>query len=195
MPHEAWKLRRNEQEEAESQAWLTGCDQTGDRVEVGDLPCGSPVASIFICPSRRCLAKNLVIGPDLARFDSDSPGTNLGSFVPPGHPLERDLTARDEVVYWDFLDDVSIKPSRPWLIVQEQSSSIGPVKFVVPRLVPKAGWVDSRTYAAWEEAAWRGEVASIPPVVDAADVAAEFPRGRTRPRLSFVRHRSRPATA
>jgi hypothetical protein len=92
------------------------------------------------------------------------------------------LTARDEVVYWAFLDAISDKPSRPWLIVREQRSSIGPVRFVVPRLVPEAGWVDSRTYAAWEEAAWRGEVVSIPAVVDVADAAAELPRGRTRPR-------------
>ena len=112
------------------------------------------------------------------------PGTDLGGFVPAGQPSDWDWAARDEVVYWAFLDAVCDKPHRPLLIVQQEDSSIGPVRFAVPRLVPEAGWVDSQTYTAWEEAAWRGEVASIPSVVGITERAAALPRSRTRPRWS-----------
>ena len=128
--------------------------------------------------------ENAVIDSDPAHEEPQIPGTDLGGFVPGGYPADWDRVARDEVVYWAFLDDVCDKPIRPWLIVQEESSAIGSVRFVVPRLVPEAGWVDSQTYADWEEAAWRGEVASIPSVVGIAEGAAELPRGRTRPRWS-----------
>jgi hypothetical protein len=122
--------------------------------------------------------------PDLADEALQVPGKDLGGFVPAGHPSAWDRAARDEVVYWAFLDAVCDKPLRPWLIVREEPSAIGSVRFAVPRLAPEAGWIDSQTYKAWEEAAWRGKAVSIPSAVGIAEGAGKLPRGPTRPRWS-----------
>lgn len=115
----------------------------------------------------------------------EAPGKDLCGFVPAGHPRDWVLAGKDEVVYWAFLDEISDKPVRPWLVVREEGSAIGTIRIVVPRLVPQAGWVDARDYSSWEEAVWHGETApSIPSVVTIADLAAELPRSPTRPRWS-----------
>ncbi|HEY3836753.1 MAG TPA: hypothetical protein VGL72_09280, partial [Bryobacteraceae bacterium] len=121
---------------------------------------------------------------DAGNEDLQVPGKDLGGFVPAGHPSDWDRAARDEVVYWAFLDAVCDKAVRPWLIVREEASAIGSVRFAVPRLTPEAGWIDWQAYEASEEAAWRGEVVSIPSAVGITEGAAKLPRGPTRPRWS-----------
>lgn len=128
--------------------------------------------------------ENGVIASDPAHEQLQVPGTDLGGLVPAGSPPGWDRRATGEIVHWSFLDAVCDKPVRPWLVVSEESSSIGPVRFAVPRLVPEAGWIDSRAYRVWEEMTWRGGNSSLPAVVDIAEGAAGLARGRTRPRWS-----------
>lgn len=104
--------------------------------------------------------------------------------VPDGPPSGWEEAADGDLLYWAFLDQVTDKPVRPRLVVEEAGSAIGPVRFAVPRLVPEAGWVDARDYRAWEEATWRGEVTRIPAVVTVEEAAARLPRAPTRPRWS-----------
>ena len=122
--------------------------------------------------------------PDLADEALQVPGKDLGGFVPAGHPCDWDLAGRDEVVYWAFLDAVCDKPLRPWLVVGEERSAHGTVKFAVPRLAPEAGWIDSHALKEWEEEAWRGEVVSIPSAIGITEGAAKLPPAPTRPRWS-----------
>jgi hypothetical protein len=119
---------------------------------------------------------------DIASPPARRPGTDLGRFVPAENPAEWPRAYGEELLHWKFLDEVSAKPVRPWLVIEETSSSLGVVRFAVPRLAPEAGWADRDAYCAWEESTWRGETTPIAATLSVDEAAARLPRSRTRPR-------------
>lgn len=119
---------------------------------------------------------------DIASPPARKPGTDLARFVPAEDPAEWPRAYGEELLHWKFLDEVSAKTVRPWLVIEETPSSLGAVRFAVPRLAPEAGWPDRDAYCAWEESTWRGETIPVAAALSVEEAAARLTPSRTRPR-------------
>jgi hypothetical protein len=120
---------------------------------------------------------------DLEPAGADKPGNDLEGSVPDGRPSQWPDTLFDTVVSWAFLGAiVEHHRVRPWLVLEQRPSGMGPVSFVVPRLVPEAGWHDSLAYRAWLESASRADSTPLPSVLTVAEAAEQLPPSPTRPR-------------
>jgi hypothetical protein len=73
-------------------------------------------------------------------------------------------------------------PVRPWLIVEEAESAIGPVRFCLPRVAPEAGFTDRESYEAWERATWEGQTEPLVAAPTLEEAFAALPASPTRPR-------------
>jgi hypothetical protein len=88
-----------------------------------------------------------------------------------------------EFVYWAFLEKVcGHHPIRPWLIVEETPSALGPIRFALPRLAPESGWADSEAYDAWEKATWQGTAEPLAAALTLEQAVARLAKSPTRPR-------------
>jgi hypothetical protein len=120
---------------------------------------------------------------DLEPAGADKPANDLEGSVPDGRPSQWPDTLFDTVVSWAFLGAiVEHHRVRPWLVLEQRPSGMGPVSFVVPRLVPEAGWHDSLAYRAWLESASRADSTPLPSVLTVAEAAEQLPPSPTRPR-------------
>jgi len=118
-----------------------------------------------------------------------SRGPDLGSCVPLDPPWAWEDTGDGEFVFWAFLEEVCRHHAdRPWLIVEESPSSLGPVRFVLPRLAPECGWPDAEAYRKWEEATWGEGAETIVGALSLEQAVDRLPRSPTRPRWADSEH-------
>jgi hypothetical protein len=129
------------------------------------------------------LRDDLGIDSDREGIEAADPGKDLGRSVPLGPPCDWEVGGDGDLVYWAFLDSICTHhPIRPWLIVEEAESAIGPVRFCLPRLAPECRWADRESYEAWERASWEGATEPIAAVLELEEAVAALPDSPTRPR-------------